>query len=408
MTLKLGEILVKSGDVTMEELNEALKSQVIFGGRLGTNMIEMGYINEEKLAIALGKLFSIRYIQGDDVMNIPECALHLLPKQLVEKHKVLPLVLDKRRLSLAMVDPGNFVTLEELSFVTGFVIEPVVCPEIRMIAALEKHYSIPRNRRYIKIQGLSRATPRKQSQSLPPDISSHEDQGGRQIAKEECPFANIDISSEVNLVPADSALTVELTHEVEVGDVTIETDRPPALKPLSVDSKQPANGESSNPESLDTLSSTLAEAGNRDDIAEAIIRYTGKRFDHVALFIIKGGMASGWVGQSGGKNIENFQMLTIPLDSPSVIQLVNEGRSIYIGPISDTPCNSIMLKGLGVGTPSTSVLIPLLMMGRVVTVFYADGSGDKISDQVQELKTIVAKAAIAFEILILKNKLLSL
>jgi hypothetical protein len=228
------------------------------------------------------------------------------------------------------------------------------------------------------------------------------------------PFQGLMTVSEADIFPREADFTVGIPRNMDVGKapgektvsavdaVLSDDDIVPPGEPVEVMESMDES------DSLDSLSRILAEAGSRDDIAEAIIRYTGRKFNHVALFMVKGAMASGWIARCSGENVESFPLLNIPLDSPSVLKLVAEGKNIYIGPVPSTPCNDIMLRGLGKSRPETSLLIPLLMMGRVVTIFYADGSEEDLAEQMVELKIIVAKAAIAFEILILKNKLLSL
>ena len=102
-------------------------------------------------------------------------------------------------------------------------------------------------------------------------------------------------------------------------------------------------------------------------------------------------------------DIENLQ---IPLDEPSVLKVVNDGRSFYLGPIPDTTGNARMLAGIGGGTPSSALLLPLTIMGRVVAVVYVDGGKEPVANRLTDLQKLVSKAGIAFEILILKNKIL--
>ncbi|MDO9080123.1 MAG: hypothetical protein Q7U44_04930, partial [Desulfuromonadales bacterium] len=97
-----------------------------------------------------------------------------------------------------------------------------------------------------------------------------------------------------------------------------------------------------------------------------------------------------------------------PLDEPSILKTVAETSSFLLGPIPRTPFNSMFLQEIGGRVPQTALLVPLLMMGRVVGIIYVDGKGEELAEKLFELQKITIKAAMAFEILVLKNKIVSM
>jgi hypothetical protein len=150
----------------------------------------------------------------------------------------------------------------------------------------------------------------------------------------------------------------------------------------------------------------LAEAKDREEIADIIVTFLGQEFERAALFMIRGAVASGWRAMRDNKALPDIGSLQITLDGPSVLKIVTDSKSFYRGPIPDTPDNAAMLAGTGGGASSSALLIPLVMMGRVVSIVYVDAGKDPVTNRLTELHRLVGKAAMAFEILILKNKIL--
>lgn len=353
--IKIGELLIREGLITPAELEEALKAQVIFGGRLGTNLIEMGLLEEDDIARVLSRKLKVPFIEPAELMEIPQQVLALLPRELAERHKAIPLRLEGRRLTLAMTNPADLPAVDEIAFRTGLIIRPVVAPELRLIQALEKHYQVARDLRFISVDRNLPARGRKRTE--PP--------------KEEVP-------------PQTHEPEVILDLEEIAGSA--ETLLPDHL-------------------SLDAVARRLGEAGSRDDIADLAIAWAGARFRQTALFLVRGESALGWRGMAEGRLLPAFERLRIPLAEPSALKTVAESRSWFLGPLPPSPFNSLFLRELGGEIPPTALLLPLLMMGRTIAILYVDGEDAVLRKNLQNLQNLVIKMVMAFEILILKNKI---
>jgi hypothetical protein len=149
--MKLGEALVKETLITRQQLDQALMRQIQFGGRIGTNLLELRYLEEEELSKFLGKYFRIPAVSPDMLNEIPEEVVKSLSSDIVDKYKILPFKRDRNRLHTAMLNPQDIKELDELRFITGFDIIPYVITELRMVYVLEKYYGIKRNVRYISL-----------------------------------------------------------------------------------------------------------------------------------------------------------------------------------------------------------------------------------------------------------------
>ena len=107
MALKLGELLLSEKMITEDQLDEALKIQMIYGIRLGSSLVEMGYIDEETLAHLLGKKLGVPWRGRKELAALSRELIIKFPRHLVEAYHVVPLRLDGNRLSLAMIDPTD-------------------------------------------------------------------------------------------------------------------------------------------------------------------------------------------------------------------------------------------------------------------------------------------------------------
>ena len=146
-----GTYLLRAGVITFGQLDEATQSQVIFGGRLGTNLAELGYLELSDLCKHLSDHLAIPLPESEWIRNPSEAAREILSAEVVAKFRVLPLHLGKRKLHLAMADPRDPVQLDEIAFSTGLIVVPYVLPEVQLFALIEHYYGVRREVRYINL-----------------------------------------------------------------------------------------------------------------------------------------------------------------------------------------------------------------------------------------------------------------
>jgi hypothetical protein len=156
--MKLGEALLFQGLITKQQLNLALERQVVFGGRIGTNLLELRILSEDKLTRFIGYYFRVPFITHEVIGSIPKDALYSVSKEIIEKYKIIPLRKEGKKLHIAMLNAGNLPEVDELSFITGFHIIPYAISEMRLLFALERYYGIKTDQRYI--QFLDRFNPK--------------------------------------------------------------------------------------------------------------------------------------------------------------------------------------------------------------------------------------------------------
>jgi len=116
-------------------------------------------------------------------------------------------------------------------------------------------------------------------------------------------------------------------------------------------------------------------------------------------------------GFKNGMNIilgvgEGIEEMQISLEEPSVLKTVAEGNSFYLGPIPETETNQELISAIGGRPPIAAILVPISIMGKVVNILYVDGGEKELGDTLLDIQRLATKASMAFEILILKNKIM--
>ncbi|MGC1455595.1 MAG: ATPase, T2SS/T4P/T4SS family [Nitrospirota bacterium] len=139
MRKMLGEALVDSGLITKEQLENALTLRKSKNKRLGKILFELGYATEAQISEALSEQQKLPLVDCNEY-EISKKLLELVPKNIAEKAIVLPLHLKDGKLLLAMADPLDWSTIDDITFRTGLKIQAAVSTETALVAAIEKHY----------------------------------------------------------------------------------------------------------------------------------------------------------------------------------------------------------------------------------------------------------------------------
>ena len=143
MSAKLGEILVRENLISPQHLREALDYQREHGGRLGYNLVKLGLVSDDMITAVLSRQYGIPSVNLD-LFQIDEHVLQLIPQEVAQKYSVLPLSRVGASLTLAMVDPTNVFAMDDIKFMTGLNVEPVVVAEASIQQAIAKYYGTSR------------------------------------------------------------------------------------------------------------------------------------------------------------------------------------------------------------------------------------------------------------------------
>jgi type IV pilus assembly protein PilB len=139
MSGKLGEILLKENLITPDQLKQALEHQKANGGRLGNSLVKLGFLNDDEVTAVLSRQYGVPSINLA-YFEVDPNVTKLIPMDTATKYQVLPLSRVGSSLTLAMVDPTNVFAMDDIKFMTGFNIEPVVASENAITDAIKKQY----------------------------------------------------------------------------------------------------------------------------------------------------------------------------------------------------------------------------------------------------------------------------
>lgn len=136
---KLGKLLVNSHLINEEQLQKAMLTQKKEGGKLASILVKLGYIEEAKLLSFLSQQYGVPAVDLTKI-EIDSSVTKLVPAELVQKHRIIPIKRTGATLSVAMVDPTDVFAIDDIKFMTSYDIAPVLASETAIIAAINQHY----------------------------------------------------------------------------------------------------------------------------------------------------------------------------------------------------------------------------------------------------------------------------
>jgi type IV pilus assembly protein PilB len=139
MAVKLGEMLLKAGLISQAQLQEALEAQKKNGGKLGFNLVKMGFVKEDDITQLLSDQYGVPSINLRH-FEIDEGVVKLIPSEVSQKYLVVPVNRTGATLTIAMADPTNVFAMDDIKFMTGYNVEPVVASEVAIREAIDKYY----------------------------------------------------------------------------------------------------------------------------------------------------------------------------------------------------------------------------------------------------------------------------
>jgi type IV pilus assembly protein PilB len=144
MAVRIGELLLKEKRITPEQLQEALNYQRQHGGKLGFNLVRLGFVRDEEITAILSKQYGVPSIDLGQ-FEIDPTVIKLIPGETAQKYQIVPLSRAGATLTIAMTDPTNVFAMDDIKFMTGYNVEPVVASETAVLEALQAYYSKPTN-----------------------------------------------------------------------------------------------------------------------------------------------------------------------------------------------------------------------------------------------------------------------
>lgn len=357
--MKLGTLLLRNAAIGLSQLEAALRNQVLYGGRLGTNLVELGFLDLEVLSAYLAELTGLPIATPTLLDDADKALLDKIGSDDAHRLRAIPLGhVGDGVAAVAMVEPADPIALETLHARLGATISPYVVPELRALYYLEKHFGTPRRARFIR---TARAG------SDPGELVGDD-------RRKQQPAGGIAMPPTLTLEPRRrrTSSQVPLTHAV-----------PTAL-------------------SYGATCERIDTAQNRDQIADAFVDYAKGRCDALVVFLIRDGNAMGWRGYVAPptRPTKPFEELSLPLGGISALQTAHDSGQTYLGasPSPARPIETSLWGSLGADPPPVDVLVvPVLVKQRPVNLLYAHTLGGTPPQVlITELQDLAARAQTAY------------
>ena len=139
MAVRIGDLLLKEKRITPEQLQKALAHQKANGGKLGYTLISLGLVKDEEITTLLSRQYGVPSINLTQ-FEIDPSVIKLIPADTALKYEIVPLSRSGATLTIAMTDPTNVFAMDDIKFMTGYNVEPVVASETAVAAASQKYY----------------------------------------------------------------------------------------------------------------------------------------------------------------------------------------------------------------------------------------------------------------------------
>jgi hypothetical protein len=413
--MRLGEMLIRDGRLTQGDLERVMARQAHEGGRLGSLLVAEGLIDSATLTVYLGLELGIPIATIDTFERCKRSAVLLLTPDQASRFLCIPIVIQGQTLIVAVENPHDMQTLEEIGRVTGYRIIPRVAPEIILYLYLERFYGIPQPQRFAQITSQApgqsaleagKNLPKPPLPGLPPQVDepTAAPNPAPELRSGPAPETSRPDTEEGEALELDAA---DLIEELEADDEMAAADGKP-LSPQTDDTKTPPPPQSTRPVSLsqEAALKLISETTKRSDIADAILAHSAELFDVATLLLVRDNMAFGWKGFGPGLDLDRIETLLIPLDAPSMFKMaLGEDRHFRAHAFPNN-LHSHWFRILRAPTPEYSIVVICSIGKRIVNLLYGhteDGS-DLDDARMDGLIDIMNASARAYMRLISKSK----
>ncbi len=436
---KLGQLLVERNWITGEQLIRAIQSQRLVGGRLGTCLLEMDILTEERLLDALSDQLAVPSIRIEQLRGISRAVLELIPRKLAQRCLAVPFSASDLEIHIATLNVDNLVFLDEIAFCTNRRVHPHIAHEVRVYEALEKYYELEFPQRYgLLLDRLNRAK-YLWDESAKILLGAGENEVRMVWRQPEETFATGKIlHAPAALKPQPSAgSTMVVVRQLPQGPGGVQQPSrpasgngkangsaltaplpaapppaaPPPAAPLLAAPLPEALPEIEaevveGPLSLADVDRALAHNLSYQSVGEVMLRFLAPAFARVLLFQVQQGQAVGWLGHGSRLDLKLLAQLRLDLQQPSIFSSLIQGTEVYFGPLAPMPTHRQLARVWGGDLPQRCALIPVRVRERMVCAVYVDQAESLLEPAaLDSLKRLAQKAAVAFEVCILRKKI---
>jgi hypothetical protein len=355
--MKLGEILIQLGMLTPVQVKAILSDRSLLGGKLGTQLVERGWLDTDQVSEALGRQMRMPAALQRHFDKADPAIVALLKPNLAARYMAIPLVAAKsgaKRIVVAMATPQDVLVIDDVSFALGARIEPMIASELAIARNLKRFHNIE-----IKLTRPAR--------SEPASIAA-----GSSLSRE--------IPSLAGVAPLASHDT--LHSGADGGATSAHLLAPPPGATIA----------------LEDAVHHLSVAEHREQIADIVIDFMLPRFACGLIFLLRGANAHVWRGYSPGIDARAIETIAFPMSMPSMFRNAKERSVTFRGspPVEGAHLHAQIWKYLRCQAPADVLVIPIAIGERIVNLVYAHASTSMLDANVHELQALCSAVGSSF------------
>ncbi len=458
--MSLSSLIVQREIATIRQVEEALARQVLYGGDLATNLLEVAPVEEWRIAVTFADAFALPAAPPGPVPIAPPETLALVPVEIATRLGIVPVSGDATNLIVAAAEPLKPDEITELEAAHGIHIEVRIALAVRIREALAQGYGVPLDRRIERLlvklsknvdarEPTKTSEPPGRSPSVPPFKLSPAygipaarsplapENRDETPASAEARAEGPEIIPSVPPIPlvspalpsappsrpggslrrtqhgfpapaANDPLDQTPAPPVNVPPPVRQTGQYAETKPTFVkatsNAVRPARRHRG-PLTMAAAEEELEHAEDRDALLDLLFEFARQFFDYAALFIAHGDIAEGRDAFGDGATRERVVGIGVPLDMPSMLQTAREKKEAVVLRPQEKGLDGVLLSDLKRPATVEALVMPVLVRDRAVAILYADAGGTLDRSAVSEVIAFGKSIGQGFERIIVRRKL---
>lgn len=438
--MPLSSLIVQRDVATMRQVEEALARQVIYGGDLVTNLLEVARVDEAVLTPLLAESMQLTPAAYGELPLPSDSARALIPADLAVQCVLVPLEVEGGHLFLAVAEPLSEEMHQRLVGSLAMSVEQLAAPAVRVWEAIARTYGVELDRRMQRLlgrlsgeaartgslppvvartpappaslsAGLASAPP-SQRRGGPPTVGAVA-QGGRIAARRFKPQRRLTWTSFPGGQPTPSPLPPAVASRPALSVPAATTPIPARvgaerhdLLQRNVTPNMRISRRRRGPLTLDGARREAEEADDRDTLIDLFFDFSRQFFDYAALFLIQGDIAEGRDAFGAGALRERVLGIGVPLDLPSFLASARDTRAPVVARAEGDGLDAVLLGDLQRPRDAEIAVVPLVVRTRAVALLVGDCADAGIDrDAIQQVFAYARVVGKGFERLIVRRKL---
>ncbi|HVS64718.1 MAG TPA: hypothetical protein VMT85_14580 [Thermoanaerobaculia bacterium] len=392
---RLGELLLEEGLISASRLRQALDRQRLVGGTLGANLLEMGVVDEAELLTAVGRQLETPVVYGHDLARIEPAIIQRLPVSLARRYGVVPFAIRGNTLCLASPQPGDIAIENEIALATSCLTRTFLALDVRVEAALHKHYGVQCPARILKlVERLDRGDPPEPANQdtysppapQPPAREPSPASPGLALLRGPGPRAAFPLPTS----PGDPAVLSTAQEPIasrplgriqqllggqNTGETSAILEGP---NTEAVIGKPDDNLGDPIRKGTNRTIQWLHQADDRDSVATILLGGCAGLFRRRLILALRAERVLGWKGDGRGIVPRQLAAVNFSAGTCSPFLSLLKGSEFWLGPLPPGPAAEQLTRVLGGKAPCGCCILPITIGERIVSFLYLDNGDDGV------------------------------